>query len=144
MGTSFGKAFGKDDEKKKDEPPKRTGKREDGAIFYDNDGVLRCGIEPRNRDHELKLVLAADTSGGDDGPDAAGNIWCIVDANWIEAWLAFVHHHKRSPPPGPGVAWRRCAECANRVITRPDPACRLCRSAQREALRATTDRRGRG
>ena len=28
-------------------------------------------------------------------------MWFIIEANWVQAWLAFVHQNKRSPAPGP-------------------------------------------
>ena len=70
------------------------------CIFYDNDGALRVGTEPRKRDAELRQVLDAEKSVATE-QDAQGQVWFIIEANWVQAWLAFVHQNKRSPAPGP-------------------------------------------
>ena len=71
------------------------------CIFYDNDGALRFGTEPRKRDAELRRVLDAEKSMATQQDAREGQVWFIIEANWVQAWLAFVHQNKRSPAPGP-------------------------------------------
>ena len=93
----MGSVLGKKEEPKK----KKKGASSEDCIFYDNDGVLRVGTEPRKRDEELRMVLDAEKSMLTQ-QDEEGQVWFIVEANWVQSWLSFVHQNKRSPAPGPG------------------------------------------
>lgn len=65
------------------------------SMYYDEAGVLRSGARSRDRDHEFRSVLIADNPEND-----ALVTWCVVESNWINAWLAFVHFNQFSPAPG--------------------------------------------
>lgn len=64
-------------------------------MYYDEEGVLRAGAKARDREREFRSVLIADN------PDTDALVtWCVVESNWINAWLAFVHFNQFSPAPG--------------------------------------------
>lgn len=93
MGSQFGCDLCTDDKVDEDGQPKS--KTEIDAMYYDEEGVLRAGVRARDRDAELRSVLLADNPEQD-----STCTWCVVDSNWINAWLAFVHFNQYSPAPG--------------------------------------------
>ena len=97
------------------------------AIYYDKDGVLRAvyggktydddddeysrvrrgvdakgvdqGIGPFLRDRKAEFAALLRMDDHDDKEGDADH-WCIIEANWINAWLASVYYNVESPSPG--------------------------------------------
>lgn len=70
-------------------------------IFYDADGNLRCGNVTNDKDEEMRQVSLGDAF-ATKLKDEDGSEWCIVDTNWFNAWMSFVHLDRDTcPNPGP-------------------------------------------
>jgi len=70
-------------------------------IFYDADGNLRCGNVTNDKDEEMRQVSLNDAF-STKLKDEDGSEWCVVDTNWFNAWMSFVHLDRNSSPnPGP-------------------------------------------
>mmetsp|Transcript_20177 Transcript_20177/g.80540 ORF Transcript_20177/g.80540 Transcript_20177/m.80540 type:complete len:140 (+) Transcript_20177:42-461(+) len=95
--------------------------------YYDNFGVLRRGVDARNRGDELRLILEAEMTeataarifadrpaeafdagaakskkkGEDDATGALAEEWRVINASWLHRWLAFAHYNRQRSAPGP-------------------------------------------
>lgn len=91
--------MGSDSSKLDDEEKKDDDIYDPSCIYYDDHGNLRyaSGAGTKDRDAELRRIVAVDDNVEEDGKE-----WWIIDATWVNAWLAYVHYAKNiSPAPGP-------------------------------------------
>lgn len=64
-------------------------------MYFNTEGVLVLGDKTFDREKERRTIAVVDKPHED-----LTARWVVIEANWINAWLAFSHYTTSCPAPG--------------------------------------------